>query len=170
MGRSLGSDPVDSKLKREVIKMTEKVPGCPLTRGERILVALDGSENSERALDQALSMATICKSKLFVVSVVDLYAEVIAEAPDLEEKMSEKAEKTLEWAKQKAEKKNISCETIVHIGRPVYEFIVKEAQERKIDLIVMGKHGRTGLKRLLMGSVAERVIGHAHCAVMIIPS
>jgi nucleotide-binding universal stress UspA family protein len=150
--------------------MAEKVFACPLTRGERILVALDGSENSDRALDQALSLATICNSKLFAISVVDLYAEVIAEAPGLEERMSEKAEKTLEWAKQTAEKKNIPCETIVHIGRPVYEFIVKEAQKRNIDLIVMGKHGRTGLKRLLMGSVAERVIGHAPCAVMIIPS
>jgi nucleotide-binding universal stress UspA family protein len=150
--------------------MVDNVSECPLTKGERILVALDGSKYSEAALDQALSMAKICNSKLFAISVVDLYPEILAEAPGVEEKLSEEVRKTLERAKQKAEKQNISCETVVHMGGLAYEFIVKEAQEKNIDLIVMGKHGKTGLKRLLMGSVSERVIGHAPCAVMIIPA
>jgi nucleotide-binding universal stress UspA family protein len=142
---------------------------CPLTKGERILVALDGSQFSEKALDQAISMAGICNSKLFAISVVDINPEVIAEAPGLEEKMSEDVGKTLKWAKKKVEEQNIPCETIAHIGALAHEFIVKEAQEKNIDLIVMGTHGRTGLKRVLMGSVAERVIGHAPCAVLVTP-
>jgi nucleotide-binding universal stress UspA family protein len=150
--------------------MAESTFSCPITRGERILVALDGSHFSERALDQALSMAKICNSRLFAISVVDLYPEDMALAPGLEEKMSEEVRETLERAKQVADKENINCETIVHMGGPAYEFIVQEAKDRDIDLIVMGTRGKTAFQRVVIGSVAERVIGHAPCPVMVIPS
>ena len=150
--------------------MAESTFSCPITRGERILVALDGSHFSEKALDQALSMAKICNSSLFAISVVDLYPEVMAHAPDLEEKLSKEVGETLKRAKETADKENISCETIVRMGGPAHEFIVEEAKERDIDLIVMGTRGKSALERVVMGSVAERVIGHAPCPVMVIPS
>ena len=53
------------------------------------------------------------------------------------------------------------------IGEP-YNLIISAAKAKKADLIVMGSHGRRGLSRLLMGSVTERVIGHAKCAVLVI--
>jgi nucleotide-binding universal stress UspA family protein len=53
------------------------------------------------------------------------------------------------------------------IGKP-YEAIVDTAKQRQADLIIVGSHGRTGLKRLLMGSVTERVIGHAETAVLVV--
>jgi nucleotide-binding universal stress UspA family protein len=149
--------------------MVEVAVACPLTRGDRILVALDGSEHSEKALDQALSMARICNSKLFVISVVDLYPEQMAVAPALVEKMSAEVGKTLERAKQRADEENIACETIVRMGGAPYEFIVQEAKDKDIDLIVMGTHGKTRLKRVILGSVAERVIGSAPCAVLVTP-
>jgi len=149
--------------------MVQAAVGCPLTKGERVLVALDGSEHSDKALDQALSMARTCNSKLFAISVVDLYPEQMEVAPALEEKMSAEVAEILERAKQKADQENVACETIVHMGRPAYEFIVQEAKDKNIDLIVMGTHGRTGLKKVIMGSVAERVIGSAPCAVLVTP-
>jgi len=76
----------------------------------------------------------------------------------------------LEEVKDRAAKENIPCETIVHIGGQPHEFIVQEAKDKNIDLIVMGTHGRTGLNKLLIGSVAERVVGHAPCAVMVTPA
>jgi hypothetical protein len=45
---------------------------------------------------------------------------------------------------------------------------VAAAQQQAVDLIVVGSHGRTGLERMLMGSVSDRVIGHAHCAVLVV--
>jgi nucleotide-binding universal stress UspA family protein len=149
--------------------MAEAVLACPLAKGERILVALDGSDHSQKAFDQALSLARVCNSELFAISVVDLYPEQMEVAPALEEKMSKEAKAILESAKQKAEQENIACETVVRIGIPANEAIVEEAKERNIDLIVMGTHGRTGLKRVVMGSVAERVIGHAPCGVLVTP-
>lgn len=142
---------------------------CPLTKGERILVAVDGSIYSDKALDQAISMAKVCNSTLFAVTVVEFYPSTLGLAPEFREKMEKEAWEILERVKHKAAEENISCEPIVHIGGSAHEYIVQEAKERGVDLIVMGTHGRTGLKKLLMGSVAERVVGHAPCAVLVTP-
>ena len=142
---------------------------CPLTRGEKLLVALDGSEHAYKALDQAISLAKVCGSFIYLISVLDLYPGQMSVAPLLEEKLSAEIYETLERGKKKVEKENLSCETIVHMGGTAHEFIIKEAKDKGIDLIVMGSHGRSGLARLLVGSVAERVIGHAPCAVLVTP-
>jgi nucleotide-binding universal stress UspA family protein len=150
--------------------MTELVCACPLTRGERILVAIDGSAYSELAVDQAISLGGICNSEIFVVSVVDLFPEQMAVAPALVEKMSKDVRQHLDEAKEKVDEANMPCETIVHIGGNPHEFIVQEAKDRDIDLIVMGTHGRSGFKRVLLGSVAQNVIGHAPCPVLVVPN
>ena len=149
--------------------MAQEHAVCPLTRGERILVAIDGSIYSDKALDQALSMAKVCGSTLFAITVMDVYPATLATAPGVEGRLSKEAGRILEKARNKAAEENVSCETIVHVGKNPHEFIVREAKERDIDLIVMGTHGRTGLAKLLLGSVAERVIGHAPCAVLVTP-
>ena len=149
--------------------MAELVCECPLTRGEKILVAVDGSPFSELAVDQAISLGGICNSEIFVISVVDLYPEQMEVAPALVEKMSEDVRTYHDKAKQKVDEANIPCETIVHIGGKPHEFIVQEAKDKGIDLIVMGTHGRTGIRRVLMGSVARNVIGHAPCPVLVVP-
>ncbi len=149
--------------------MTQDNFDCPLTRGERILVAVDGSEFSDAAVDQAVSLGGICNSQIFVISVVDLYPEQMAVAPALVEKMSAEVREHLDRAAEKVEKAGIACETIVHMGGTPHEFIVQEARERSVDLIVMGTKGRTGLDRVILGSVSQNVIGHAPCAVLVVP-
>jgi nucleotide-binding universal stress UspA family protein len=62
-------------------------------------------------------------------------------------------------------KKSLKVEEVLRIGVPFLE-IVKLAKEKEVDLIVMGTHGRTGLAHALIGSVAERVVHHAHCPVL----
>lgn len=143
---------------------------CPLSRGEKILVAVDGSVFSDAAVDQAISLGGICNSQIFVISVIDLYPEQIEVAPVLVDKMSAEVRQHIDKVKQKINEANIPCETIVRMGGKPHEFIVREAKERAIDLIVMGTHGRTGIKRILMGSVAQSVIGHAPCPVLVVPN
>ncbi len=150
--------------------MAELTCVCPLTRGERILVAVDGSDFSMAAVDQAISLGGICNSEIFVISVVALYPEQMEVAPTLVEKMSEEVRQHLDQAKEQVDKAQIPCETIVHMGGQPHEFIVQEAKDRNVDLILMGTHGRSGLKRVLMGSVAQNVIGHAPCPVMVVPT
>ena len=142
---------------------------CPLTRGEKILVAVDGSVYSDFAVDQAVSLGGMCKSKIYLISVVEMYPEHVSEAVKFADNMIELASEYLEHAKQKVKAAGIPCETISHTGVRPYEFIIQEAKDKGIDLIIMGTHGRTGLKRLFLGSVAQKVVGYAHCPVMVIP-
>lgn len=150
--------------------MNQNQMACPLTKGEKILVALDGSIYSDAALEQAISLGKICNSAIYTLTVIDLYPEQMEAAPSLVEKMSQDARAILDKAKERVEAENIACETIVHMGGQPHEFIIQEAKEKNVDLIVMGTHGRTGLKKLLMGSVVQKVIGYAPCPVLVVPT
>jgi nucleotide-binding universal stress UspA family protein len=152
------------------MNMAQEHCACPLTRGERILVAVDGSEFSDAVVDQAISLGRICSSQILIISVVDLYPEQMAIAPALVEKMSSEVREHLDRAADKVEKAGIPCETIVRMGGRPHEFIVQEASKRSVDLITMGTHGRTGLERVFMGSVAQNVIGSSPCPVLVVPS
>jgi nucleotide-binding universal stress UspA family protein len=142
---------------------------CPLVRHERILVPIDGSANSDLALNQAINLAKACGSRLYLLTVVPQSPEYFHGLPALEEKQGEAARELLGRAGRRVEQEQIPCELLVHSGDQPHEFIVQEARDKRVDLIVMGSHGRTGLKRLLMGSVTAKVVGHAPCAVMVIP-
>jgi nucleotide-binding universal stress UspA family protein len=142
---------------------------CPLTRGEKILVAIDGSSNSDFALKQAFSMARTCNSKLYAITVIDAYPVQIEGAPGVKEKMETEARKLLEKAEEKAVGNNIDCEMILRWESSPHAAIIKEAKARGVDLIVLGSHGKTGLKKLFLGSVAQKVIGYARCPVMVVP-
>jgi len=129
---------------------------------ERILLATDGSENSNVALEEALRAVHACKSKLGIICVVK---------PARPLEYEKEAERIVEEARQKAlaKDKDIQVETIVEKGEP-WGKIVEVAKERNINVIIMGRYGKTGLKKLLMGSVTERVAGYASCALLVVPS
>ena len=92
---------------------------CPITRGERILVAVDGSEFTDTIVDQARSMGRICNSVIYAISVVALFQESVAYAPQLEEEVSKNTRKLLDNIKVRIVKENITCETIVRFPRRV---------------------------------------------------
>ena len=128
--------------------------GVPLSF-ERLLIASDGSPFSEAAWDEALALAQAMGSTLIGVAVA---------TSDRDIPMATSTVRSLEAA---AAVKGIALDTMIPMGRPE-EGIVKAADFKGASLIIMGSHGRTGLKRLLMGSVAERVIGHANCPVLVV--
>jgi nucleotide-binding universal stress UspA family protein len=138
---------------------------CPMAKGERILVAVDGSEYCDSIVDHTISMGRICNSVIFAISVVEMHPETIELAPAAEKE----ARETLEKVKSRIEEEDIVCETIIGVDGKPHKPIVQEAKEREIDLIVMGTHGKTRLVNALMGSVAQKVIGNAPCAVMVVP-
>jgi len=142
---------------------------CQAISLERLLLCTDGSEFSDGAIREAISIAKRCNSKLYVISVVEVNPELEAYAPKLVEKIERETREHLENIKKRAENEGVTCETIAHEGEEPYRYIVEEASRLKADLIVMGRHGRTGLGRLMMGSVTARVVGHAGCNVLIVP-
>ncbi|MBI5641632.1 MAG: universal stress protein [Nitrospirae bacterium] len=134
-----------------------------------IIICTDGSEYSEGAIREGIGLAKKNGAKITALSVIDFNAEFDALAPDLLEKMEEEAAGHVRALKGRAEKEGVSCVGFVTRSENPYLSIAEEASERKADLIVMGRRGRTGLKRLLMGSVTKRTIGHAPCNVLVVP-
>ena len=142
---------------------------CPIAKMEKLLVATDGSVFSKSAVREAVNLAKICSGKLYVVSVVKTNLEYESIVPQIVEKEEDKMRQHLESVKDRASKEGVDCEIISHRSEEPYQDIVDEAEKNQADMVIMGTHGRTGLKRLMMGSVTAKVIGHATCNVLVVP-
>jgi nucleotide-binding universal stress UspA family protein len=143
---------------------------CPIiAKVERLLLSTDGSKYSEDAEREAVNLAKACGSKLYALSVIEANPEFQALAPGIVEKMEKERRKHLEGIKSKASSIGVDCEIIVHEGEEPYQYVVDEAAKNKVGMIIMGRYGRTGLGRAMMGSVAAKVIGHTLCRIMIVP-
>jgi nucleotide-binding universal stress UspA family protein len=143
---------------------------CPTPGFERLLVATDGSGFSKAAVEEAIKIARVCSSMLYVVLVIETSAEIEMWDAQSADKLEKDMRNYLNGIKSKAAKTGVKCEVIMHLGDEPYKDIVSEAKKRKVNTIIMGSHGRTGLTRLLMGSVVSRVIGHAPCKVLVVPT
>jgi nucleotide-binding universal stress UspA family protein len=159
-------------------RITERVIGyCPTdvlvvpVRGsldlKRLLLPVDGSRFSRRAATQALALAAASGSTLLAVSVLDAPLGFMTDVPEVARELLNNLEDLVAGVARQAADRGVACETRVAVG-PAYRLIVELAGEWDAGLIVMGSHGRTGLKRLLMGSVTERVVGQAPCPVLVV--
>ena len=141
---------------------------------EHILVPVDGSETSYAAVDKAVEIAKAFNSKVTVVQVLALDPYIAAEyitaaqTNDLVERARTAILKTLDKAKAKFAAAGIDAETQLLEGQVIYSEIVKAAESLNTDLIVIGSHGRTGFKKLFLGSVAQSILGQANVPVMVI--
>ncbi len=142
---------------------------CPFEKLGKFLLATDGSEYSEGAIREALSLSKQCSSKLIAVSVVKTNLEFEVNMPQVIEKEEEETSKHLEAIKMRASQEGIDCETSAPHSDEPYRDIVDLAAKSRAGVIIMGRHGRTGLPRLMMGSVTARVIGHSPCNVLFVP-
>lgn len=142
---------------------------CPASKLERLLLATDGSVYSEGAIREAISFAKKCSSKLYVVMVVESNPEYETTNMNVFEQEELEATKHLESLKMMTQNEGLNCETVLHTGEEPYQFIIYEATKKQIDMIVIGRRGRKGLAKLLMGEVAAKVIGHAPCKVLVVP-
>ncbi len=149
---------------QDVLLIPEKVA----VGWERILLATDGSEHSRKAMEKALDLVQFSGGTLKVVSVLEISSHIYAVAPELTQEKIKLPKQYVEEVKEQATSRGILAEGFVREAESADEVIIKLARDKDIDLIVMGSHGRTGLKRLLMGSVTERVIGHAPCPVLVV--
>jgi len=152
------------------------VPKDAVLTCRNILVATDGSRHSEAAAREAVSMAGSCGATLVIVAAVQ--AESSAPLDIVSSQMQKDliadrelttAENNIRLVKELADKAQVRATSCIYAGRPG-DVIVHVAREKKADLIIVGSHGRTGLDRILLGSVAERVIGVADCATLVVKS
>jgi nucleotide-binding universal stress UspA family protein len=137
---------------------------------KRILAPIDFSSHSFRAMRDAYELSSDVGAELYLVHVV-APSHVIMQTRELarEAAMQDEADKELARIKKDELHDSKSVTTSVVVGPPVPK-ILDYVSENAIDLIVISTHGRTGLERMLIGSVAEKLVRLAPCAVLILRS
>lgn len=137
----------------------------------KILVPTDGSEPSMRAAEFAIKLAKKFNAEIITVYVIDrlIMEEVskVHEKQELEDEIKRKAERSLNYVVKSAEIEGLKASPILLEGQP-YDQIIRQAETSGVDIIVMGTTGRRGMERILIGSVAERVIEYAPCPVLVV--
>lgn len=134
-----------------------------------ILLATDGSPNSIAAYEEALQLAQFRSARIAAVSVVKIDAdrEFVAFAQAAAREQAMKAENIVKAFREQATVLDMAVETFVRQGEPHQE-ITALAAELGVTAIVMSTYGKTGIRRLLMGSVTQRTIGYANCPVLVV--
>jgi nucleotide-binding universal stress UspA family protein len=137
------------------VKLLVVPRGATLTF-KRLLVASDGSPYSAAAWDQAFSLARHLNSELLAVCVAREEGEITM------------AQEILDNLMNAANREGVRLQALMPQGQPADDGIIQAVLRNNVNLIIMGSHGRTGLARLLMGSVTERVVGHSPCPVLVV--
>lgn len=138
---------------------------------DEILFPTDGSDGANAAQEHAIEQALAHDATLHVLYVIeDMFPTVEANAPDMLAELEREGERSLETARAQANAADVeSIRGTVASGSP-YRQILAYVDERDIDMIVMGTHGRRGIDRYLLGSVAEKIVRSADCPVVTVRS
>ena len=135
------------------------------------MVAIDGSEHSFKAAEYALELAKCFNAQLFAITVTSVPESYHLRQEDVlqESRQMNDSKAWFEKFSHEAKTDNIELKTeLINSHRPVDYVILEYAEEKSIDLIVVGTRGRSGFKRLLLGSTASSVVSYAHCPVMVV--
>ncbi len=139
---------------------------------KKILIATDGSKRTQNAVQTGLEVASLHKSKVYAVYVVDTvtFTSVPMDVTweNMYQLLKEEGEVAVGRVKEAAGP-GVDVETHVLEGNPALE-ITRFAKDHGVDLIVVGTLGKSGIDRILLGSVAEKVVRIAPCPVLVIKS
>jgi nucleotide-binding universal stress UspA family protein len=136
----------------------------------KILLAYDGSEGANRALEAGVQLAQIHGAELWAVAVEEKlprFSGTIDEVQEEKQFANDQYGKLLEAAKVKAKEAGIELKTLMRPGHPA-QTIVAVAKEGKFDLVLVGHTGLSGVWAAFLGTTAEKVSRHAPCSVLIV--
>ncbi len=139
-----------------------------------ILVPIDGSSTANQAIQKAAAVAKAFSAKVTVVCIIDTYAftgvgtEFAYGQDEYLKAATQEAHDSIEAARSQFAANGTAASASVLEGQAVYKRILEAAETAGADLIVMGSHGRKGLQKLVLGSVAAQVLSHTHLPVMIV--
>ena len=140
---------------------------------EKILVPYDASSYANHAFDEALKIAEKFGSKITVITILGPSVEhtpgiSLERAIEIQDEHENAATKILKDLEELAKEKGVEFSFKVIYEPSPYKGIVNFSNSNSMDLIVIGSHGRSGIKKALLGSVASGVVEHANCPVLII--
>jgi nucleotide-binding universal stress UspA family protein len=134
----------------------------------KILVPVDGSDFSLKALETACNMAQAQAPSSIIIIAVSMILPDLEEGAYIAEKMRAQAEKALARAKEVALAKGMPPSLILASGISPADEIVKVAKSENADLIVVGSRGLAGKGKYFLGSTASQVVTHSHCSVLVV--
>lgn len=134
---------------------------------KKILVPLDGSKLAEKILPQVERLVEFCQAEIYLLQVVVSYKVDPKEEKEERAKLTETAQDYLDKVAARFQKKNIPAEAVVAYGKDAVQ-ICDYAKKNKFDLIAMASHGKSGLTRWALGSVADKVLNCSDVPVMLI--
>jgi nucleotide-binding universal stress UspA family protein len=136
---------------------------------KKILVPTDGSEFTKNAIEKSIQMAKLSGGTVTAIYVLDqsVYASMPMDSTviNLYDTLEAEGKAATDYVKKRCEDENVNFETEIVEGIPSKVIVT---MSKKYDLVVMGTLGKKGMTKVLMGSVAEKVIEKAHCPVMVI--
>lgn len=141
---------------------------------QKILVAIDDSEISANVIQQAAQLAKALNSEITVVEVMTLDPYLseaylrMGQSNELIERVRSYVQENLTKVEKKFEELGLTVATQVLEGFSIHDEIIGAAQNLGADLIIMGSHGRTGFKKFILGSVAQKVLGESHIPVLVV--
>ena len=139
----------------------------------KMMVATDGSEPVKKAVDTAVEVARLSGAKLYAVYVIASGGYTVGHPRDIgweramKEHLSAEGKEATAYVETVGKAAGVEVESVFLEGSPVNE-IVDFAEKNDIDLIVMGTLGRTGIQKILLGSVAQNVVRHSRKAVLVV--
>ncbi len=145
---------------------------------KKILLPTDGSKNAERAGEYAISLADISGADIIVLNVIDTYYLDSIPQPDVRESVDEELRSSVKQSIERFEDeieenkcngkcKNVNFKILIKEGKPA-DVILKTIDNEGIDQVVIGKSGKHGLERLLLGRTTDKVIKEAKVPVNVI--
>ncbi|TGL60210.1 universal stress protein [Leptospira ognonensis] len=136
----------------------------------KVLVPVDGSESSKRALEMALAIAQASKAECIVLEVIEDFGPLPGyydAAPAGKDRVKWISEQRFEKVHPALESTQVNWRRVVVEGYPAEE-IINVSESEKVDMIVMGSRGHGVIGRFLVGSVSDRVVHHASCSVTVV--
>jgi nucleotide-binding universal stress UspA family protein len=148
------------------------VDGTEGSHFKRVLIATDGSENAEKAASYGMYLAKAACAEVHVLYVISTQHAVTTRtvkswSEGLEEYLKDKGRVAIGNVEKMGEEAGVKVKSVFLKGIPD-DKILEYARENNIDLIVVGTHGLTGIKKFLIGSIAEKVVRHSRVPVMVI--
>ena len=137
---------------------------------DTILLATDGSEDSSAALEHAVTLAAGAGATLQAVSVVETrtaYDNAIVDPEEVRENLRADAREALSAVEEAAAAAGVDCETTVEEGPPP-ERLLSAVERTGADVVVLGATGRSGFKRLVLGSTTERLLAESPVPVVVV--
>lgn len=132
----------------------------------KIMICHDGSQNAQEALDRTINMFKPLKPEIILMTVVEVPLDASIESDNVFQRWRDERHAFLLKTAQEATDKGLNVDAVLAVGDP-REMIIEATENKKPDILVVGKRGGGGLSRMVLGSVSAFLVRHARCPVLV---